>query len=505
MSALTAIPGKVADHLSPVMVKELRQAVRSGFVTAALIGLLLIQLGAVTTFLLVGYRATPDLRAGQQLFITLQSILVIACMLFIPFYTAVRLAGERTSDHVDMMFITTMKPLSIVGGKLMTAAALALVFFAACMPFMFATYLMRGIDIPSMIVTLSVGLLLVIVAAAGAILLASILISVQTRIMLGVLLAIGLVLVAATGVVVLGYMATSGIGDAMSTWSFWAQATVVLLAAAEVVGLLLLLAAAAMSPEPSNRMLPVRVFVTGAWFVTGLAAAVADCVSSSGLAIGMWALLQMLILFFSLLIGICEREDWSVRIRRQIPRRGFHRVLVFPLFTGWANAIAWCVFMMGLTLFATVAGGIILPGVSGITLFSVAMVLGVLGMNAYAVSVSALLIRKALLAERVKASTTWLMAIGMGLLVLLGPPVVAFLVGRLVGGSALAGLVALGFLGMFIPFLWGFVGAVWALLAIGLSMPWFIQRCRAFKHYRTNPPLPTALMLAGLRPAQVQV
>lgn len=505
MSALSAIPGTVADRLSPVMVKELRQAVRSGFVTAALVGLLLIQLGAITTFLLVGYRATPDLRAGQQLFITLQSILVIACMLFIPFYTAVRLAVERTSDHVDMMFITTMKPLSIVGGKLMTAAALALVFFAASTPFMFATYLMRGIDIPSMIVTLSLGLLLVIVAAAGAILLASILTSVQTRIMLGVLLAIGLVLAAATSVVLLGYMATSGIGDAMSTWSFWGQAAVVLLAAAEVVGLLLLLAAAALAPEPSNRMLPVRVFVTGAWFVTGLAAAVAAWVSSSWLVIGLWALLQMLVLFLALLIGICEREDWSVRIRRQIPWRAFRRVLVFPLFTGWANAIAWCVLMMGLTLFATVAGGVILPGVSGIALFSWAMFLGVLGMNAYAVSISALLIRKAFLAKRVKASMTWLMAMALALLVLVVPAAVAFLVGRLVSGSALGGLVGLGVLGVFIPVLSVFIGGPWMLLAMGLSMPWFIRRCRAFKHYRTDPPLPTALMLAGLRPAQVQV
>ena len=326
----------------------------------------------------------------------------------------------------------------------------------------------------------------------------------QARIPLAVALAIALVIAAAISVTVLGYMATAGVGDAMTTWSFWGFATVVLLAAAEIAGLLLLLAAALLAPQPSNRMFPVRVFVTGAWAVTGLAAAVAACVSSSGLAIGLWAALQMLILCFCLLIGVCEREDLSVRIRRRIPWRMFRRVAVFPLFTGWASAVAWCVLMMGLTVFSTIAGGIILPGVSGLAMFFWAVFLGVIGMNVYAVSITTLLIRKSMLSKRVKPSMTWLLAVGLALLATVGLALLAFLLGYLVSGTLVGGLIGLGVFGLFSPFLYVYGTGAVTLLVAGLSLPWFIQRCRAFKPYRTSPPPPTPLMLAGARPAQVQ-
>ncbi len=92
------------DWLNPIVVKELRQAVKSRVVMAALMLFLLLQLGILLVFLLRSEYArlqTADLNAGREVFLTLQGILLGTCMLLIPSYAGVRLAAEHSDTNVD--------------------------------------------------------------------------------------------------------------------------------------------------------------------------------------------------------------------------------------------------------------------------------------------------------------------------------------------------------------------------------------------------------------------
>src|SRR5262249_48622543 len=90
-----------------------------------------------------------EYQPGRDVFIWLQAILLFTCILFVPAYTGLRLAAERSEVNVDLLFITTLRPRAIITGKFASAVLLAIMIFSACTPFMSFTYFLRGIDLPS--------------------------------------------------------------------------------------------------------------------------------------------------------------------------------------------------------------------------------------------------------------------------------------------------------------------------------------------------------------------
>ena len=79
-------------------------------------------------------------------------------MAFVPLYAGVRLSLERNDANIDLLFVTTITPGAIVRGKYFAAMALTLLIFSACMPFMMFTYLLRGIDLPTIFYLLAMRL-----------------------------------------------------------------------------------------------------------------------------------------------------------------------------------------------------------------------------------------------------------------------------------------------------------------------------------------------------------
>ena len=71
-----------------------------------------------------------------------------------------------------LLFITTIKPRSIIVGKMLAAVMLTMMIFSACLPFLTFTYFLRGIDLPSMAVVLALGFVAVTLAAQVAIFIA---------------------------------------------------------------------------------------------------------------------------------------------------------------------------------------------------------------------------------------------------------------------------------------------------------------------------------------------
>src|SRR5215475_10089115 len=123
--------GSFSDRINPIVVKELRQAVQSRIVIAALLTLLSVQLVAIGIYILASGVTSFGADAGRQVFLMLFGILQVIGTLFVPLYTGARLAAERSDANVDLLFITTIKPRSVIAGKMVAAMTLTALIYSA--------------------------------------------------------------------------------------------------------------------------------------------------------------------------------------------------------------------------------------------------------------------------------------------------------------------------------------------------------------------------------------
>lgn len=169
MTAESPLADRLADRVNPIALKELRQAVNSRFVNGMLLTLLGLMLAVLTRFAL---RLDPNGSStrgdGLWLFIQLEGILALATLVALPLYAGVRLAVERGSESGELLFRTTLTPLQVVWGKLWSALAVAGVTASVCVPFVTVSWLLRGIDIVAIVLTLLVNFGLMLIALSCA-------------------------------------------------------------------------------------------------------------------------------------------------------------------------------------------------------------------------------------------------------------------------------------------------------------------------------------------------
>lgn len=240
---MTATPAKIKSRLAhwrewepnPILLKELRQAVRSDALSGMLLFLLaMLYLGCVAYLSghgLVGEAA----QMGQAVFRAVLSALAIISLLFIPVYTGIRLALER--QQADLMFFTTLSSSNVVHGKFLSGATLAVVFFSACLPFMAFSTLLRGVDLPT-----SCFIFVVLFAAACVAILAAIAVAVMPfhlvfRALLGIILTAALIalggmlldfffLIVESGVGMMATLGSFGTGFMAALWATALGATI---------------------------------------------------------------------------------------------------------------------------------------------------------------------------------------------------------------------------------------------------------------------------------------
>ena len=173
---MTAAFAKLKSHfttwreweLNPIVIKELRQGVRSWTVTGMLLLFLAILFIASLGFLVTeSFDINPNMGLGGVMFSWFMAILAGASVFFIPLYTGVRVAAERQENNPDLLYVTTLSPVRIILGKFLCSAYLVLLFFSACMPFMAFTNLLRGVDLPTVFYIL--GFLFLVVCLANMI------------------------------------------------------------------------------------------------------------------------------------------------------------------------------------------------------------------------------------------------------------------------------------------------------------------------------------------------
>ena len=144
----------VGDRLNPILVKETRQALKSRQFSLTfllvLIACWVVTMGGVA---LIGpgifYSAM-----GGTLLIYYFVVLAFPLTIVVP-YTAYRsLAAEREDNTFEVLSITTLKTRQIISGKLGSAVVQMAVYFSAVTPCLAFTYLLRGVDVPTIAVLL---------------------------------------------------------------------------------------------------------------------------------------------------------------------------------------------------------------------------------------------------------------------------------------------------------------------------------------------------------------
>lgn len=159
-----------SDRLNPIVVKELRQTVRSGVLLTALLS----AAGVVMVCLLFqlaqyGKHVSLDRPIGRELFILLVQVLFAFCLVIIPLNAAHRLFRERDVHNSDLFFVSPLTAPQIIRGKLISSCYEAFLFFVICAPFLFLTSLFRGVDVATILVCLLFGFALVVTATQVAI------------------------------------------------------------------------------------------------------------------------------------------------------------------------------------------------------------------------------------------------------------------------------------------------------------------------------------------------
>lgn len=367
---MTAIFSKIKAHfagwgeweLNPVVVKELRQAVRSWTVTGVLLLFLTILFIASLGFLISqSFEGDVNEELGSTMFGTFVSILAGASILFIPLYVGIRIATERQESNTDLLYVSTLTPGQIIRGKFLCGAYVAVLFFSACMPFMAFTNLLRGVDLPSVFFILFILFLVVCALNQLAIFVACLPLSRPFKNLIalyGFFQSFWIIVPLVFGAIT---MMHSGIGTMMAGRNFWIITATVVSASLAVVGLLYFMSVALISPPSANRALPLRVYITIIWLLGGLLNLGWVWQIKDVRLIFVWVYLTFALMMFALLVSVSNSDRLSRRVSRRIPRSLASRIPAFILFNGAAGGLVWVALILALT-YAVARGVMFMDG-----------------------------------------------------------------------------------------------------------------------------------------------
>ena len=211
----------------------------------------------------------------------------------------------------DLLFITTLKPSSIVWGKTLSAAVLAALIYSVCMPFIVMTYMLRGVDLPSAFLHIVQGYLFALTAILVGILIGGMPVNRFLKAMIGLIGLPAFFLLQMSGVAfpipidgsLFNMDAAEAFGAAFKFLWGWALPS---------VGFFLL-SAAFISPPSANRALAPRVYITAAWIVSYVGVVIWAEVSNDHYLVYWWIANLCAVFGWALAFGVSERDELGPR------------------------------------------------------------------------------------------------------------------------------------------------------------------------------------------------
>jgi len=325
----------IDDRLNPILVKEVRQALRGRYFRN-LFWFTVVAATAISELRLLsmdGNRSIAGL--GMGFFTANFTVMAIATMVFVPFWAFQSMSGEWEENTYDLLVISNMRPRQLLIGKALAAGVQSLLCFSAFAPYLVSTFLMGGVDLWSIFVVLGATVLLSWGLSMVALAVASFGRSRVARAMLAIAL-LTLISFVTAGTVGFG-------GELMQSpetlrSSYFSMAMWVFLSIVPSVSILALaVGCARIAHEHENRSTFLRVIVTvnsilllgwgvyGAFFVRGT-------FDPEWLEIMPMTALATAIL--PLLFFVTEAEEFGRRVVKQVPKSRWRALLALPFLPG---------------------------------------------------------------------------------------------------------------------------------------------------------------------------
>ena len=474
----------VDDRMNPIVVKELRQAVQSRFVTVVLVLFLAVELFTIAAFMLASDNIGADFQMGRNVFVALEVMLLGTCLLFVPLYAGIRLAAERSATNVDLLFITTIRPASIIWGKFLAGLIVTVLIYSVCAPFMVLTYLLRGIDIPTILLVLGIDLLVIIATMQLALLVASMRLTLVLKILLAILAFNGVIGLFSLTVSLTTTMLYFGGGPDFGSWDFWGPALPRLTTCLAGIGLMFFFSVALISPPSSNRALGVRLYLTLVWVVSGaICYLIATMTGEQGYILA-WSTISVLLFSLMLFIVINERDVWTSRLLRTVPKRAWLRPLAFLFYSGSAGGVILFTLLIAASL-------VVLYYYHHAVLFRThEFMLTWSNFSLYCLcyALSGVLLVRYALKKYVAITATFVISLFLMTLAVIVPPLVTFFIDPSGWDHGTPGWLIANPLGVFYDSgglnyqyrcLW--FTSVWAAAVVVMCLPWAFRQMRNFK------------------------
>jgi uncharacterized membrane protein (DUF485 family) len=343
---------RVGDRLNPILVKETRQALKSRQFTLTF-GLLLV---AVWVWTIVGVAMIgPTLwygAEGRKMFYGYYLVMALPLLVIVPYGALRALASEHEEHTYDLLSITTLGPRQIVGGKLGSSILQMMIYLSAISPCLAFTYMLRGIDVPTIFVILCATTLASLGLAVVGLLVGALSTAKHWQVALSVLAVLGLALVF--------FMACGFTSEALSadmplsSAAFWQIFAAVVSIAASYIVLAFFAAAARVTFQSENRSTPLRIVM---FLQQLLAAAWMGFAALKGTGPELLMVFVCLVGLHWYLMGLFmtgESPELSSRVKRHLPQSLLGRALSTWFNpgpgTGYLFAVANCAAMFALAL-----------------------------------------------------------------------------------------------------------------------------------------------------------
>ncbi len=311
---------RFGDSLNPILVKETRQALKSRQFVVTFSVLLFAALGWTIVGSLSMMPQIYTSPSAPRMLIGYYLVLALPMLLVVPMAAYRSLEGEIDDGTLEMLSITTLSPWQIVLGKLASAMLQMMLYFVALFPCVAYAYTLRGVDLPTTLLMISILLVAAIMLTIIALFFAPLSRTRTGRV--STLLAVMIILLLSEwGLAYLVIMMIMYGNPLSSAWVFF-LVTSSLLISLSLGHLLLTVTAAQLTPESENRTTHIRVsMMVLTAVVLGLATLAVQTLGQEGMSVATMLGLGLALLWtLSGSMLAAESPVITPRIRRELPK-----------------------------------------------------------------------------------------------------------------------------------------------------------------------------------------
>jgi hypothetical protein len=351
MSAMTSAIERlerIGDRCNAIVVKEVRQALKSKQFVGTFALLLLVAWGG-SIFMVAN--AGDSIEYGSsawEFFVLFFLVQAVASLVIVPFGAFRSIVEERAENTLELVQITALTPRQIVWGKSLSALVQVLVYFSAITPFIAFTSLLPGFDLVQTLFDL--GWLLIASFTFCSIALA---IGAQTKNKISQAFgSLGVIVLALIGTITFCTFMLSEAVVALPVGEsqFWWAITIAAFVALSTSFLCQQIAIAQLTFESDNRSSGIRLTVTVQWVVFWLSMLAYVAVYAGAATFNVFPMVTLTSIFLTVagLYLICEPEALSRRVARGLPRSRSMRMVWVPFLPGGTRGLIFGLGSIGL-------------------------------------------------------------------------------------------------------------------------------------------------------------